>query len=61
MKRLRPENGLIARYGRLFTSPGGRFMEFIMNMQPDEAWAKFALAEAMEELRATATASSTVI
>jgi hypothetical protein len=40
-----------AAYGRLLVRIGRCFMSFILNEKPDEEWAKFALAEAMEELR----------
>jgi hypothetical protein len=44
--------GSLTSCGQLLAQFGRRFKTFITNEQPDEAWAKFALAEAREELRA---------
>jgi hypothetical protein len=52
MKRPQPGLGLLASYGQLLARVGHRFASFFRNEQRDETWAKFALAEAMEELRA---------
>jgi len=52
MKRSQLKIGSLASCGQLLARFGRRFKNFIPNEQPDEAWAKFALAEAREELRA---------
>ena len=52
MKRLQLRIGSLTSYGQLFARVCRHFKNFIPNEQPDEAWAKFALAEAREELRA---------
>jgi len=52
MTRSQLRIGSLASNGQPLARLGRRFKNLILNKQADEAWAKFALAEAMEELRA---------